>query len=899
MTATLDLIGEVLDNKYRIEGIIGSGGMGAVYLAIHLGTERPVALKVIAPENMADSLFVERFRREAVAAGRLSHPNVVNVTDFGIAHTSSSQIAYLVMEYLRGLSLRDLLEQSGALPETLAIDILEQVCVAVDAAHKLGIVHRDLKPDNIFLQPDGRGAFNVKVLDFGLAKLHKPSSKDTIAEPAIANYSKRVKLEIECAQLEAFDESEAQTLIRPSGEPVSSFADRTINSVETETLISSLPSKPTESLQELFEKSGSERLTRHGSIMGTPLYMSPEQCRGHEPDHRTDIYSLGVIAYEMFSGRTPFSGSLGKILEGHLKSAPPSLESYGVRASVAKVIMAALSKAPESRPSSAISFLHLLRANCEGELPILREAFDKYRRYPLAFLAISVGAYLPYILCGGLLIAMTKAGLLGLFQAGAGKFSTYVLLLLAILSNRFTATAFIQPTEKLRRSQRTQIEVLSTLKEFYRAYPKLLLTTFTWLVAKLKSLVKLKFFRQGFALHSLFHAVVIQEGLTGDAALERSAYLVSKMPRPAAAIQIRSIFLSLLTVMGGSFVMVGLGLLGSMIGNNSFQILSDRDGIVPAYVTIPLGYMTPWLVLVILHPYVSIASAIHYFRTREIAGEGHEDKELIDLSLQKRAPEYARTRVLVMVCSLVMMFGLWHLILNRALAYVSSNGLTSAIEAFLVVGADANARIRPEALTEYETTPLLNAVIYGSEPEVLKVLIKHGADPNNSNNYLWTPLHEAINQEAFETVEFLLQHGADPNFKNNPGWTPLMLAARKGNLRIIKLLLHSGAKINDTNNHGDSALSIAVKYGQAYTIKPLLERGADPNLQNCNGETALMLAADEGDSYIVRLLLANGAKLDIKDKRGRSAIDFARENDNEEVVELLNSEIQRHKETER
>lgn len=890
----IDLIGEVLDGKYRIGKPIGSGGMGVVYLATHLGTERPVALKVIAPENMADSLFVERFRREAVAAGRILHPNVVNVTDFGIAHTGSLQIAYLVMEYLKGLSLRELLEQFGALPEIMAIDILEQVCVAVDAAHKLGIVHRDLKPDNIFLQPDGRGAFNVKVLDFGLAKLHETASKTARAAASLYKAP-----ELEGVQLD-LDASEEQTLIKSPRNDSDSVSNNTIYSIEAETLISNTPPKLRGMVQALYESSGSERLTQHGSIMGTPFYMSPEQCRGEEPDYRTDIYSLGVIAYEMLSGSTPFSGNLKEILEGHLKLDPPSLEKHGIGSGVAEAIMCALSKNPERRPSSAISFLHSLRANSEGDVPLLREAFDKYRGHTFTFLLISLFVYLPYILFGSLMIAVTKAGVFGLFQTTTDRFSTTLLLLpLAIIANRLCAAAFVQPTGKLIRSHRAQIEVLGTLKEFYRACPKLLVTTFSWIVAELRSLFSLKFFQKGYAMrHTLFHAVVMQESLSGGAALERSAYLVSRMPKPAVSVQARSIFLSLLTVMGGSFVMVLLGLFGSMLGNNSFQIFPDRAGIIPSYITIPLGYMTPWLLLVIVHPYVSIASAIHYFRTREIVGEEHENQALIDFSMQRRAQDYSRTRLLVMASSIVLMFGLWHLVLNRALVYVSSNGLSSAIEALLIVGADANVRVRPEALTEYETTPLLNAVSYGSEPEVLEILIRHGADPNNSNNYLWTPLHEAINQGAVETVEFLLKHGANPNCRNNPGWTPLMHAVRKGDLRIMRLLFRSGARVNDTNNDGDSALSIAVMYGQAYAIEPLLVCGADPNLQNSDGETALMLAADGGDSYIVRLLLAKGARLDLKDRKGRSAIDFARENDNHEIVQLLNSEFQRLKETE-
>src|SRR5918997_5019765 len=164
-------IGEVLDGKYRVEKLLGQGGMGAVYLAVHLGTERPVALKVIAPEFMRNDEFIERFKREARAAGRLRHPNVVDVTDFGFAETGRERVAYLVMEYLDGCTLADVLAEEKRLPLDWVVEILEQVSSAVDDAHRQGIVHRDLKPDNIWLEPTRLGGYRVKVLDFGIAKL--------------------------------------------------------------------------------------------------------------------------------------------------------------------------------------------------------------------------------------------------------------------------------------------------------------------------------------------------------------------------------------------------------------------------------------------------------------------------------------------------------------------------------------------------------------------------------------------------------------------------------------------------------------------------------------------------------------------------------------------------------
>src|SRR5262247_2628722 len=164
-------VGQILDEKYRLERQLGQGGMGAVYLATHLGTERYVALKLIAPQFMRNQEFVERFKREARAAGRLRHPNVVDVTDFGFARVDQGQVAYLVMEYLDGCTLGDVLAEEKSLPLEWVADILEQVCSAVHEAHQQGIVHRDLKPDNIWLEPNRLGSYRVKVLDFGIAKL--------------------------------------------------------------------------------------------------------------------------------------------------------------------------------------------------------------------------------------------------------------------------------------------------------------------------------------------------------------------------------------------------------------------------------------------------------------------------------------------------------------------------------------------------------------------------------------------------------------------------------------------------------------------------------------------------------------------------------------------------------
>src|SRR5215210_5627909 len=293
-------VGEVLDDKYRLENLLGQGGMGAVYLATHLGTERYVALKLISPQFMRNPEFVERFKREARAAGRLRHPNVVDVTDFGFAKVNEGQVAYLVMEYLDGCTLGDVLAEEKRLPLEWTVDILEQVCSAVDEAHQQGIVHRDLKPDNIWLEPNRLGGYRVKVLDFGIAKLAEVGAEVSEIGGTSSSLTPTVTTDEDggaahAPRAEADDDS-VRTLL---------FDRRTQrNAAGTQ-----------HGERPRTTGAASAGLTRVGALMGTPLYMSPEQCRGLTLDARSDIYSLGVIAYQMLAGAPPFAGDMLKVIE--------------------------------------------------------------------------------------------------------------------------------------------------------------------------------------------------------------------------------------------------------------------------------------------------------------------------------------------------------------------------------------------------------------------------------------------------------------------------------------------------------------------------------------------------------------------------------------------------------
>jgi serine/threonine protein kinase len=281
------LIGHIIDNRYRLEARLGQGGMGAVYRATRLNIGDEVAVKILH-SNQQDARAAERFRREAQAAARLKHPNAVVIHDFGI---TTEGLQYLVMELVEGEDLRTLIKRGGAMNVTRAVEIITQVCSALDEAHSHGIVHRDIKPDNIIVK-QGTGRVRVKVLDFGIAKL-----KDAAAS----------------------------------------------------------------------------HLTQTGSVMGTPHYMSPEQCVGEEIDARSDIYSLGVVLYEMLTGSVPFNApNSNAIVVQHVMNAPPALRERrsDIPVAVEAVVLHALQKQKEARPQTASALAQeLITAVNEYNLP--------------------------------------------------------------------------------------------------------------------------------------------------------------------------------------------------------------------------------------------------------------------------------------------------------------------------------------------------------------------------------------------------------------------------------------------------------------------------------------------------------------------------------------------------
>jgi eukaryotic-like serine/threonine-protein kinase len=273
-SALSDITGRMLDRRYHVRSRIAHGGMATVYLATDTRLDREVALKVMHAELARDGDFVARFIGEAKSVAKLSHPNIVGVYDQG----SDGQYLYLVMEYVPGRTLRELLRERGWLPWQEALAVMDPVLAGLAAAHQAGIVHRDVKPENVLLTADGR----VKVVDFGLAR----------ATAAVGN-------------------------------------------------------------------------TRAGQIIGSVNYLAPEQVTGTPTDARTDVYSAGIMLFELLTGRQPFSGETPlAIAYAHVNSDVPVVSTVvgGIPPSVDQLVRAATSRDPNLRPANAGVFMRAARS---------------------------------------------------------------------------------------------------------------------------------------------------------------------------------------------------------------------------------------------------------------------------------------------------------------------------------------------------------------------------------------------------------------------------------------------------------------------------------------------------------------------------------------------------------
>ncbi len=319
----LSRIGKTIGN-YRLHEILGRGGMGTVYAGEHIYIRKKVAVKILHPQFAQYDEAVNRFLREARAASAINHPNIVDVTDFGPTPEGG---VYFVMEYIAGWSLEELLDSHGGLELHRTLNIANQITQALQAAHEMGIVHRDLKPENIMLLPQPGRRDVIRML-----------SGETEENDRNGNFV--VEKEHEFDFVKVLDFGIAKVLSQEG-----------------------VPGK---------------RITLQGAVFGTPEYMSPEAARGEDVDHRSDIYSLGVILFDMLCGRPPFEAELASdVLSMHITHAPPIpidfAPSKEITESANRVILKALAKNPANRYQSMNELRDDLN-ECYGRVSYRRNA---------------------------------------------------------------------------------------------------------------------------------------------------------------------------------------------------------------------------------------------------------------------------------------------------------------------------------------------------------------------------------------------------------------------------------------------------------------------------------------------------------------------------------------------
>jgi serine/threonine-protein kinase len=272
--------GQTIAARYTIEGRLGVGGMSTVHLAFDERLERHVALKLLAEHLADDPTFVSRFRREALAAARLVHPNIVQVFDFGFDERQHQH--FIVMEHVPGHSCAEMLRDLGHLDVDQVVEIISQACRGLDYAHRNGVIHRDVKPGNLLVSD----AEVVKIADFGIARA-----------------------------------------------------------------------------------AGQSSITQVGSVLGTAAYLAPEQGRGQEAGPHADIYSLGVVTYQLLSGRLPYeAGSLSELTLKQQRERPAPLDELNpqVPRELARAVETALAIEPEDRPVDTLAFADALRNGAHG-----------------------------------------------------------------------------------------------------------------------------------------------------------------------------------------------------------------------------------------------------------------------------------------------------------------------------------------------------------------------------------------------------------------------------------------------------------------------------------------------------------------------------------------------------
>ena len=893
------MLGRVLDGKYEIEELCGRGGMGAVYRATHAGTGRRVAVKIIAPELAGDSEFLERFRHEAKTIGLLRHPNIVNVTDFGVtgAGGDGDTAAYLVMEYLEGHTLAERLKDRRPMPIDEAIAILSQTCAAMDEAHRLGVLHRDLKPENIWLEPAGASERNVKVLDFGIARLQNIFPPDDLEPPP---------------------EFGGPAIRR---QPFSITEDETLRLNYT-----------------------TQQMSRFGSVMGTPKYMSPEQCRGERLDKSSDVYSLGVIAYQMLTGEAPFTGTTSELLIRHREDDPAPLREKrrDIPAGVDAVVRQALAKNKDARPATAGAFAFQLQLRSAGNRWVRLQADALNRKYRWKFVGIALQSQWKGWLISllSLFATLILPGMSTVMSVAVFGSLWLIIAAITILGQNVTAAALALFLEQMEGGAKPETGLRSVVASARRRSRDLARAAFTLAIPPM-----------------------IHEGLSVEEARRRWAALKTPIRRQIAYTLFRRVLAFVLALTAAQQILIA----------SAFPLDRGRDFNTPqvflvdmsntVFFWLPVALMT-WIIAFGLSLKSAIEQFVVYLAARKALGETPlEQYPLLPGSETLQVRWRAHLRTYAPACAIIVLMVGFHLS-----KFVWMNARMMDADLYSVKASHASGV--PVPLWPYQSDLNIWAII--NSPAMMRFLIEKGADVNapvglNGGDHISRPLMAALSTCQVDTARLLIERGADVRAGDFSGRTPMTIAVSNC-AEAIELLLASGMDVNEQTRYGPPLL-IAARHQWPYpepsirlwvsqaegpingpgdAVKILIEKGADPNARDGAGRNALMVmsleprldndveitlqaggtresrkrlrrsdktverigetllnagcdvnAADNKGrtpliyavaserSKVVNLLMKRGANISAKDHNGESALDWAIKSGNEEIIRLL------------
>jgi serine/threonine protein kinase/ankyrin repeat protein len=869
--------------------------MGAVYRATHVGTGRRVAVKVIAPELAGDSEFVERFRREAKTIGLLRHPNIVNVTDFGVTVAGAQTVAYLVMEFLEGQTLAERLKNRRPMPINEAIAILSQTCAAMDEAHRLGILHRDLKPENIWLEATGANGNNVKILDFGVARLQDAFPLSEIEPPP------------------------------EYGEPA--IRSQPFSITEEETLQLNLTAR---------------HMSRFSSVMGTPKYMSPEQCRGERLDKSSDIYSLGVIAYQMLTGEPPFTGTTPELIIRHREAAPAPLREKrrDIPAGIDAVVRQALAKDKNARPASVGAFAFQLQLRSAGARWIRLQADTLNRQYRWKFVEIALrtqwkGWLLSFLLAFS---ALKLPGMSTMMSVAVFSLLWLAVAAITIWGQNATTAACALFLEQVEAGANLETELRSTVAAVRR---------------RRRDLARAAF--------SLIIPLFIHEGTSFGEAKRRWDTLKSPVRGQIGYTLFRRVLAFALALTATQQILMASAFpLDRGMAFNTPQVFMVAMS-KTAFFWPPVA-LTVWLVAFSLSLKSAIEQFSLYFAARKALGAvPFEQRALLPDSETWRA----HWKTYAPACAIVVLMIGFHLAKFSWMTQRVMDGDLYSVKASHVSGVPVPVHLLQSGLNIF-------GIINSSA--ITRYLIEKGADVNapiilNDQGNISTPLIAALLNCQVETARELIERGANARAGNSEGRTPMTIAVSNCP-GAIEMLLASGVDINEQTRLGPPLL-IAARYqwpffGQMIdlnpnqiqtaiaqrgdTVKTLIEKGADPNARDearrnalmtmslerftedndeiilerrgtresrrivrrddgivvaigetllnagCDvnaadnkGRTPLIYAVASERLNVVKLLLKRGAYINAKDHNGQSALDWAVKLRNEEIFRLLSS----------